>query len=283
MGVAFAILWSSAFSVAKVLVAHIPPFTVSTVRFFIAALIAGCLAVALGQRLPRGWQAWRPIILLGLCQNTLYLGLFFTAMVKIPAGLAAIIASAMPLIVAALAPAIVAEPLRPLKVIGLFVGFAGVIWFMADRIAGGIDGFGILLAIFGVMALAVATLTIKKGDFGTGLLMVVACQMAIGGLGCLPVALLIEDVTAFEINRSVVLAFIYQIVFPGIIATLLWFALVKRISTAGASAFHFLNPIFGVGFAALLLGEEISPWDSLGVLLVAVGIGLVNRDQRRPS
>lgn len=69
----------------------------------------------------------------------------------------------------------------------------------------------------------------------------------------------------------------YQIVFPGIIATLLWFTLVKRISTAGASAFHFLNPIFGVGFAAIFLGEPTGLGDALGVALVAAGILLVNR------
>lgn len=280
MGVTFAVLWSSAFSVAKILVTHTPPFSVSALRFLVAALIAGGLALALGQRLPRGWAAWRPIILLGLCQNTLYLGLFFTAMTSIPAGLAAIVASAMPLIVAALAPALVSERLYPATIVGLVIGFGGVVWIMGARVTGGIDPVGLVLAVVGVLALSVATLTVKRGDFGTGLLMVVACQLLIGGLGCLPLAFLLEDVTAFEITVTVVLAFAYQVLFPGIAATLLWFGLIRMVSTAGASAFHFLNPIFGVGFAYLLLGEPLSPWDAVGVALVALGILVVNRRSR---
>jgi len=209
IGVVFALLWSSAFSVAKILVAHTPPFSVLALRFVISALIAASIAMALGQKFPVGWQAWRPIVILGLCQNTLYLGLFFTAMTRIPAGLAAIIASAMPLLVAILSPALLSERIGPQKALGLAAGFAGVVWIMGTRVVGGIDVFGILLAIMGVIALSVATLTVKRGDFGTGLLMVVACQMMVGGLGCIPIALALEDVTAFDINGEVVAAFAY--------------------------------------------------------------------------
>jgi drug/metabolite transporter (DMT)-like permease len=277
MGVSFALIWSSAFSVAKILVAHTPPFSVSAVRFFVAASLAIGLALALGQRLPRGRAAWRPIILIGLCQNTLYLGLFFTAMTRIPGGFAAIVASAMPLVVGALAPVVVKERVGGLKAIGLVTGFLGVVWVMGVRIAGGVDLMGLSLAALGVLALSIATLTIKRGDFGTGLLMVVGCQMLVGGLGCVPIALLVEDVTAFEITPTVLLAFAYQVVFPGIVATLIWFMLIKRVSAAGASTFHFLNPIFGVAIAYVLLGEPVSAWDGIGVALVALGILIVNR------
>lgn len=277
MGVSFALIWSSAFSVAKILVAHTPPFSVSALRFLVAAALAIGLATLLGQRLPQGRAAWRSIVLIGLCQNTLYLGLFFTAMTRIPGGLAAIVASAMPLVVGALAPLVVGERIGGIKAAGLVAGFLGVSVVMGFRLAGGIDLLGIALGGLGVLALAIATLTVKRGDFGTGLLMVVGCQMLVGGLGCVPVALLLEDVTAFEINPAVALAFTYQVVAPGIVATLIWFSLVKRVSVAGASTFHFLNPIFGVAFAFVLLGEPVSGWDGVGVALVALGILIVNR------
>jgi drug/metabolite transporter (DMT)-like permease len=283
LGIAFAVLWSSAFSTAKVLVTYAPPFTISAVRFGLAALLAGGIALALRQPFPRGMAAVRPIILLGLCQNTAYLGLFFSAMTTIPAGLAAIIASAMPLIVAAFAPLVVKERIAALKLVGLMLGFAGVIWVMGSRIVGGIDTFGVALAVFGTAALAVATLTVKLGAFGTGMLMLVASQMAVGAAGCLVFALLLEDPTAITFAPTMFALLGYQVVFPGIIATLLWFTLVKRISTAGASAFHFLNPIFGVGFAMILLGEPADLSDALGVALVAAGILLVNRPTAVPA
>jgi drug/metabolite transporter (DMT)-like permease len=275
-GIVFALLWSSAFSVAKILVAHAPPFTISALRFFVAAAIAAAIARALGQPFPRGADAWRRILLLGICQNTLYLGLFFAAMTRIPAALAAIIASAMPLVVAALAPAVVGERVSRREAAGLVAGFAGVAWIMGERLAGGVDLFGVGLAVAGVLALSVATLTVKRGAFGSGLLMVVACQMLVGGLGCVPLALLFEDVTAINLDGEMVAAFAYQVLMPGIVATLIWFWLVGRLTAAGASAFHFLNPIFGVAFAFLLLGEALTPADAVGVVLVAAGILIVN-------
>lgn len=276
MGVTFALIWSSAFSVAKILLLHAPPFTISAIRFLVAAAIAAALARAVGQQFPRGADAWRRIVLLGLCQNTLYLGLFFVAMTRIPAALAAIIASAMPLIVAALAPLVVGERVTRRQVAGLVAGFLGVAWIMGERVAGGVDLFGVGLAVAGVLALSVATLTVKRGAFGSGLLMVVACQMFVGGLGCIPLALIFEDVTAIEVNGEALAAFSYQVVMPGIVATLLWFSLVGRLTAAGASTFHFLNPIFGVAFAWLLLGEPLTPTDAVGVALVAAGILIVN-------
>ncbi|MEM8626201.1 MAG: DMT family transporter [Pseudomonadota bacterium] len=281
IGIAFAVIWSSAFSVSKILVSASPPFSVSAVRFLTAAMIAGGIALALGQPLPRSRGAWRAIMLLGLCQNTLYLGFFFTAMTTIPAGLAAIVASAMPLIVAAAAPAVLGERIGRVKALGLALGFGGVVWIMGARIGDGVDLSGLSLAVVGTLALAVATLTVKRGDFGTGLLMVVACQMLVGALGCIPLALAFEDVTAWTWTPdrlpSLATAFAYAVLFPGIVATLLWFTLVKRISAANASAFHFLNPVFGVAFAYLLLAEPVTVSDAVGVAAVAAGILIVNR------
>ncbi|MEL6266110.1 MAG: DMT family transporter, partial [Pseudomonadota bacterium] len=261
IGLAFAVIWSSAFSVAKVLVSDIPPYTVSALRFATAAVLAGAIAAALGQRLPRGRDAWGPILVLGTCQNTLYLGAFFNAMTMIPAGLAAIIASAMPLVVAALAPAVLAERIGRVRAFGLALGFGGVVWIMGARVAGGVEPFGVAIALAGTLGLAVATLTVKRGDFGTGLMMVVACQMAVGAIGCAVLALLLEDIDAWTLtpgNRAILAAaFAYQVVLPGIVATLLWFTLVRRVSAAGASTFHFLNPVFGVAFAWALLGEAV--------------------------
>jgi drug/metabolite transporter (DMT)-like permease len=101
MGVGFAAIWSSAFSSAKIALAYAPPFLMLGLRFALAGAAAVAIAWALGQRLPTDRRVWRLIALFGLCQNTLYLGLNFLAMTTVPAGLAAIIASALPLIVAA--------------------------------------------------------------------------------------------------------------------------------------------------------------------------------------
>lgn len=276
MGLAFALMWSSAFATARIIVADIPPFTTLALRFAISGALAVGLALALGQ----SWRLTRAqgvaVLVFGLCQNALYLGLNFVALQWIPASVAAIIASSMPLIVAALGWAFRGEKVAPLGVVGLCAGFAGVILIMGSRVQGGVDLAGMGLCVLGACALAVATLVMRGASSGGNLLMVVGLQMLVGSAILTPVAIFNETLPA-TVGLPAVLAFVYQICVPGLMATVLWFSLVARIGALRATTFHFLNPFFGVAIAATLLGERVSILDVVGVAVVMVGIYLVQR------
>ena len=118
IGVAFATMWASAFTSARIIVTHAPPLLTSSLRFFIAGLLGIALARAMGQswHLTRG--QWRATVIFGICQNALYLGLFFIAMQTIEAGLASIIASSLPLLVGFAAWVVYGERLSLMGIIG---------------------------------------------------------------------------------------------------------------------------------------------------------------------
>ena len=271
MGLAFSLMWSSAFATARIIVADAPPLWALTFRFALSGLIAVVVARALGQ----SWRLTRPIarsvLIFGLCQNALYLGLNFIALQWVQASLASIIASSMPLIVAALGWFLGRERIGPLGRTGLALGFAGVALIMGSRVTGGADPLGIALCVIAATALAVATLTVRAVSAGGNLLMVVGLQMWVGALILAVVAALSEPLTV-SLTTPLILAFLYQLFVPGLLATVLWFALVKRVGAVRASTFHFLNPFFGVAIAALLLDEAISPTDIAGVLIAMAGI-----------
>ncbi|MGS4944346.1 DMT family transporter [Meridianimarinicoccus sp. RP-17] len=272
MGLAFAFMWSSAFTSARVIVAAAPPVTSLAIRFVISGLVAIAVARALGQgwRLTRG--QWRATAIFGLCQNALYLGLFFVAMQTVEAGLASIVASSMPLIVAAAGWAMGAERLRAQAVAGLVAGLSGVVLIMGSRVSGGADMVGLGLCVVGVLALAVATLSVRGASAGGGnLLMIVGLQMLVGAAVLAPVALLTET-WAVDWSVPLAIAFAYTVLVPGLAATLVWFVLVNRIGPTRAATFHFLNPVFGVGIAALVLGEPVRGLDALGVAIITAGI-----------
>ena len=271
MGFAFAFMWPSAFTSARIIVADAPPLTSLALRFLLSGLIGVGIALALGQswRLTRG--QWRATFLFGLCQNALYLGLNFVAMQWIEASLAAIIASTMPLVVALAGWLVFGERLPPLGVAGLFAGVAGVALIMGARMSGGVDLVGIAFCGVGVLALAFATLAVRGASSGGNLLMVVGLQMLVGA------AILAAAAVAFETwevrwSLRLVLAFLYTTLVPGLAATLVWFMLVNRIGAVRAAAFHFLNPFFGVLVAALLLGETLGRLDVIGVAIIMGGI-----------
>ncbi|MEO0918091.1 MAG: DMT family transporter, partial [Pseudomonadota bacterium] len=121
-GLTFALIWSSAFTSARIIVTNAPPLTVSALRFLIAGCIALILAKLLGQSLRLTRQQWRLTILFGICQNALYLGMNFIAMTRIEASVAAIIASSLPLLVALAGWLLSTENIRPLGLFGLAAG-----------------------------------------------------------------------------------------------------------------------------------------------------------------
>ena len=271
LGLAFAVMWSSAFASARVILMDAPPLWSLALRF----AISGGLAVGVARILGQSWRLppaqTRAVVIFGLCQNALYLGLFFVAMQKIEASLASIIASSMPLIVAGLGWGFRGERVAPLGIVGLVAGFAGVALIMGSRLQGGADLVSVGLCVIGASALAVATLSVRGASAGGNLLMVVGLQMLVGSAALAVVALLTEPF-AFTPTLRLAFAFAYQILGPGLAATLIWFHLIGRIGAVKSSAFHFLNPFFGVGIAALLLGETITGLDMIGVAIAAGGI-----------
>ncbi|MEN9408129.1 MAG: hypothetical protein RL216_103 [Pseudomonadota bacterium] len=275
MGLIFALMWSSAFATARIIVADAAPLAVLALRFLISGFIAIAAAMALGAaRLPARDQ-WRSILIFGLLQNAAYLGLNFVAMQWVEASLAVIIAASMPLMVAALSWALRGEGLPPLGLAGLIAGFAGTALIMGTRLSTGADPLGTVLCILGALGLAIATLTLRsasgaQGGFGP-LLMVVGLQMLAGSVALGVIAALFEP---FRLTPTLplALAFAYQIAIPGLAATLLWFALVRRIGPTRAATFHFLNPAFGTAIAAVLLNETLRLTDILGAAVVAAGI-----------
>lgn len=273
MGLAFALMWSSAFTSARMIVVDAPPLTALALRFLLSGLIGIGLALALGQSWRLSRAQWRATFLFGLMQNAAYLGLNFIAMQRVEASVAAIIASSMPLMVAAAGWIFFRDRLRPLAVLGLLAGFGGVLLIMGARLQGGVDPTGIALCLGGAVALTVATLAVRGAAGGQqgNLLMVVGLQMLVGAAALAVVALLFET---WQIRWSprLVWAFLYTTLVPGLLATWVWFALVARIGAIRGATFHFLNPFFGVLIAWALLGETIGPWDVLGVAIIAAGI-----------
>lgn len=281
MGLAFAFMWSSAFSSARIIVADAPPLSALAVRFLISGLIGIAIAVSLGQKLRLNRAQWMAVVVFGVCQNALYLGLNFVAMQWIEASLAAIIASTMPLLVALTARVVFGDTIRPLGFAGLVAGLVGVIIIMAARLSGGVDLVGVLLCGIGVLALTFATLAVRGASSGGNLMMVVGLQMLVGSAVLTPFAIILEpwDVTW---SWKLVAAFTYTVLVPGLAATWVWFALVERIGAIRAATFHFLNPFLGVAIAALLLGEALGWLDVLGVVIIALGILAVQMSKQSP-
>lgn len=273
-GLVFALIWSSAFTSARVIVAEAPPILSLSLRFLISGVIGVGLARLLGQTWRLNRAEWQAIFIFGLCQNALYLGLNFVAMQTIEASLASIIASTMPLLVGLVGWVWFKEKLPIAGVWGLIVGTIGAALIMGVRMQGGTDFFGITLCIVGVLSITVATLSMRGVSSGGNLLMIVGLQMLVGAIILAFPGAVFEEWDVVW-TPKLLLAFSYTVLMPGLLATFIWFWLVGRIGAVRAATFHFLNPFFGVLIAALFLGESLGIWDAVGVIVIMTGIFVV--------
>ena len=174
------------------------------------------------------------------------------------------------------------ERLAPLGIAGLLIGLIGAGVVLQARLGNGADPFGIALCIAGVLALMVATLMVRSIAASGNVLMMVGLQMLVGAVVLTPFGLALET---WEVTWSapMITAFLYTTIFPGLVATWLWFILLDQIGATKAATFHFLNPFFGVVVAWVLLGEQITRADIIGVAFIMTAILAVQMSRIRDS
>lgn len=281
MGLAFAFMWSSAFTSARIIVAYAPPMGSLALRFFVSGLIGVAIAFVMGQSLRLTRAQWRATLVFGVCQNAVYLGLNFIAMQTVEASLASIIASSMPLMVALAGWLVFREKLPGVAIAGMVAGFGGVLLIMGARMGDGVDLFGLALCVIGAIALTVATLSVRGASSGGNVMMIVGLQMFVGAAILAVASALLEWPFQVQMTQPLILAFLYTTFVPGLLATFVWFTLVNRIGAVKAATFHFLNPFFGVAVAAALLGEALGVFDLIGVAIIGAGILAVQLSKQR--
>jgi drug/metabolite transporter (DMT)-like permease len=282
VGLAFALMWSSAFTSARIIVTDASPLMALSARYLISGLLGVGIALAMGQTWRLTPAQWRATIIFGILQNAVYLGLNFMAMQTVQASLAAIIASTMPLLVGLATWLFLGEKLKPLGIAGLVAGVIGVTIIMGARINGGVDLMGVLLCGIGALALTAATLMVRGATSGGNFLMVVGLQMLVGCI-TLSIATVLFETPRISPSWPLLGAFVYTCLVPGLLATVVWFWLVNRIGATRAATFHFLNPFFGVAIAWLLLSEPLGTQDIVGVVVIAFGILAVQLSRQRSA
>jgi drug/metabolite transporter (DMT)-like permease len=274
----FCLLWSFAFVAGKIGVTDCPPLLFLTVRFLLAGILILGISALRRERWDLGWRDVVVFSILGVANNALYLGLGYTGLQTVSAGLGGLVVSANPVFTAVLAAIFLGETLTWRKVSGLLLGVAGVTFIVWHRLSVGTDHFeGIVFTLASLASIVAGTILFKvlspKGSLwiGNGI------QNMSGGLAVLPFAAAFSNVGDVVPSARLAGAFAFLVLGGSILAYLLWFHLLKVCGATAASAYHFLMPPLAMFFAYLVLGEYVEVRDLLGIIPVAIGIYLVTR------
>jgi drug/metabolite transporter (DMT)-like permease len=155
------VLWASAFVAIRHLGADVPAGALSLGRLLVASVALGVMVF----RRPRTWPRGRDWVLLLTC-GVAWFGIYNltlnAAEQRIDAGTAALIVQVGPLIVALLAAVFLGEPLTRWLLVGMAVGFCGVV-VISQAFSSGEAGdvLGVLLAVVAAVTYAIGVLVQK--------------------------------------------------------------------------------------------------------------------------
>jgi drug/metabolite transporter (DMT)-like permease len=275
---AFCLLWSFAFIAGKIGVTDCPPMILLAARFLAAGILILAIAAFRRDASPLSWREVAVFAILGVANNALYLGLGYTGLKSVSAGVGGLIVSANPVFTAGLAAMFLGERLTWRKVAGLLLGIIGVGLIVWHRMSVGTDSLhGILFTLASLASIVAGTILFKvlapKGSLWIGN----DVQNLAAGIVLVPFAYFLADVGDIVPSARLAAAFAFLVLGGSILAYLLWFHLLKACGATAASAYHFLMPPLAMLFAFLVLGEHVEPRDLLGIIPVALGIYLVTR------
>jgi drug/metabolite transporter (DMT)-like permease len=274
----FCLLWSFAFVAGKIGVTDCPPLILLTARFSLAGVLILGISALRGDAWSLSWRDALVFAILGVANNALYLGLGYTGLQTVSAGLGGLIVSANPVFTAGLAALFLEETLTWRKVLGLLLGIAGVAFIVWHRMSVGTDSLhGILFTLASLASIVLGTILFKlsapKGSLWIGN----GVQNLAAGVVLLPFAVGFSSVGDIVPSARLLGAFAFLVLGGSILAYRLWFHLLRVCGATAASAYHFLMPPLGMLFAFIVLGEHVELRDLAGIVPVALGIYLVTR------
>jgi len=274
----FLMLWSSAFSVAKLAIADCPPLLLLAARFLIASVLMFGIAAITRVRWTLSRRDVLLFALLGIANQAIYLGVGYVALRDISAGLSVLIFSANPIVTAVFAALVLGERMTWSKAVGLVLGIAGVAFIVQSRLSIGSDHLrGILLTVVSLLSFVGGTILFKRYAPKDGLWIGNGVQSLAAGVALLPFSLASESIGDIVPTWRLLACFTFLVLLVSVFAYLLWFKILTLSGATAASSYYFLLPPLGMLFGWLLLGEHVALSDLLGIIPVVLGIYLVTR------
>ena len=278
--VALVVMWSSGFVGAELGVrSGGTPLQLLSWRFTILAamLLTVCLVlrVDLTDR-----RAWGRQAIIGLLSQAAFLYLIFEGVGNgVDGGLAALIASLQPLLVATVAGRILGERITPVMWIGMVLGLAGVaVVVSGDLGSGSAQWWAYLLPLIGMLSLTTGTVLTQRLRPTESLLQSITMQMVVTAVTLVALSFLVGQ-AAVPAELDFWLAVLWLV----FLSTLGGYALFQYVTrTRGAtvaSVLLYLTPPTTMLWVWLMFGVPITLTAVLGMAVSAVGVTLVLRSR----
>lgn len=274
-----ALIWGTSFVANRAALTQVPVLTVVALRVTIAAALMWVWVLARGQVLPRGLRAWRGFAVMGFFNSALPFTLIVWGQNHIDSGLAAILNASTAIFGVVVASMVFAdERLTPRRVVGVTVGFAGVVLAIGPEALAHLD----LTSLAQLAVLAASVSYAIAGSYSRVRIRGLAPEVAAAGmltcasLWVLPAALLRDGMPTLAWSAETWAGMLFLAVIASAVAYILNY---RILALAGAGNLSLVTLLLTP--VAIVLGwvvyDEALGWRALaGFGLLAMGLLVLN-------
>ena len=279
--IVLAAIWGSAFFNIKIASDTYTPMAIAFGRIFFAALVMVLYCGMKGIKIDAFGEHWKMYASIGLVN--LILPFFFISfgIVKVQSNMAAILMSTAPIYATILGQLFIQdEKINFLKLLGIIIGFLGIVFLFSDDLLINQSNFLyaliIILGPFCYTLGGLLSLKLKhvKNETLTSSILVWAVIML------LPVLFIVENPTELRPSWSSTISLFYLGVVATAIAWLMRFYILKSNGLVFQSQVAYIIPIFGLIFGYLFLGEKITYKIIVALIAVLISTYLIEKSKK---
>ena len=271
------VFWGSNWPMMKIGLGEIPVWTFRTLCLFLGGFGVLCIAKANGLNLtiPRA-ELW-PLLLVSLLNITGWHLCSAYGLITMDAGRAVIIGYTMPVWASILGPFILGERLTFARLIGLFLGIAGLLILIGSDIkALGSAPLGAIFMLGAAVTWAGGTVLLKYFRWTMPITVLTGWQLILGGIPVIIGAFILEPMTVLlHVSWQGALATGYVILIGNIFCFWAWVKVVNLFPAGVASIGTLAIPVIGVLSSALFLGEPVGFREIAALILVVTALSVV--------
>ena len=275
---ALGFMWGSSYLFIKLAVDDFGTFTLVALRLIVGSILLWAVIRIAGQELPRDRRIYGHMLVMAIINITIPFLLITWAEQSIESSLAAILTSSVPLFAIVLSSRFLPdEPIRVNGVVGLVVGFIGVVIITSRGLSGEGSSLAGELALLGAaFSYAAGAVYSRRNVRGIPPMIPAVFQVTFAAIITGTVAILIEHPWTAQPDLEAIFSILWLGILGSGLAYLAVFRLFAHWGATRTTLVAYLLPVVGIVLGYLVLDEAVDARIIVGTALVIAGIGLVN-------
>jgi drug/metabolite transporter (DMT)-like permease len=181
------------------------------------------------------------------------------------------------MLVGLLAWVILGESLSLAKIVGLTLGFSGIVAVSAGSVLGNVSVAGVAFGAGSALSWALGTVLFKRYEARVSTTWAVAIPFVIGGMVLTLFGFAREDWSEVSTTGTLFASLSYVSLVEIALAWLIWFGLIRAGEASRVAVYVFFVPLVSIGIGAIFLDERPTVSLLIGTFLIVTGIYTVNR------